>query len=693
VEIPIAPTIGTTVRNSDTSATANWTNHDEAPAPYEALRVDRQTDGGAWVEVANLDAALATSSYTDSTTTANHAYSYRVRVGNSAGPATSGTSNVIYAVPTAPTIGTAARSSDTAAIPAWTNNSSVWSPYTYLCLDRQTDGGAWVQLMSVDTATSSVWDTTTTANHAYSYRVRVGNSAGSATSGTSNVIYNTPAAPSNCVAAKTGASQVTVTCTDNSNTETAFAWERTENGGSTWTPLGTTGAGGTTYVDNSAPGATIAYRVRATRSALVSAYSTTSNSVTTTTPPAAPTLTAWPPYTATGAVIRVAWMHNTLDGSGQSKADIVYTKDGAETTHALTGATAYYDIPISDLAATKIVTVKVRTYGLHATAGAYSGIASTTLADEPQATITTPATDETVIADMPLTVAWDYTDEFAQAGWELRLFRAGALVATWTGTTATSQEIGVAYLVDDTLFSLGLTIHSGSGFSVTATRTFTTDYVAPTVPSASATWDPLTLAASVVGYAGATGALPATDHLALQRLDIFDGVTSTTMLADPLTEGSAITDYTPRLGQDVVYRVLAVAANGVFSITDVTLHTKASGFYALNFGDGDATCLNMRFNHDVGHDTKDDSEVLTFADRELPVVYAGEHVSESISLSAIVTDDVSRTAMRALRVWKRAATYRERDGFRAHVKVGSVSDKPGPTRGTTVISLDMTVVE
>lgn len=602
--------------------------------------------------------------------------------------------DTLLLAPTAPTIGTAARVTDVSATIGWTNNPGARSPYSSLTVERQTDGGAWVQVSTtLAGTTTSYTDDTVTANHGYAYRVMATNSAGTATSAASAAIYNTPAAPSSCAATKTGATQVTVTCVDNSNTETAFEWERTADAGASWTAVGSTGAGVTTYVDNAAPGGTIAYRVRATRSTLVSAYSATSNSVTTTTPPAAPTLTAWPAYSATGSVIRVGWTHNTLDGSAQSKADIVYTKDGVETTYALTGATAYYDIPITGLAAAKVVTVKVRTYGLHATAGAYSGIQSTTLANQPQAAITTPGSDSTVVADVPLTVAWNYTDAFAQAGYELRLSRAGVLVGTWTGTTATSQAIGAAYLLDDSAFSLELTVRSASGFSVTTTRTFTTNYVAPTPPTVYAEFDPATLAVMVTASAGTVGALPATDHLVLHRLDTFDGTTTTAVIADPLAPGSVVTDRTPRLGQDVTYRVLALAANGAYSTTDVTVRTTASGYYALNFGDGAASLLKMRFNHDVAHSSTDDSEVLTFADRALPVVYAGEHVSETISLSAVVMDDASRAAMRALRSWRRAATYRERDGYRARVKVESVSDKPGPSRGTTAISISMTVVE
>jgi hypothetical protein len=599
-----------------------------------------------------------------------------------------------YTAPTAPTIGTNTRNSDTSNTVGWTNNSTTAAPYTNLYVERQADGGAWVQVASLAGSATSYTDTTTAANHGYAYRVRVSNSAGSATSAASSTTYNTPAAPSGCAAVKTGASAVDVSWTDESATETAFEIDRTADAGETWTNAGSVGEGVTAFSDASAPGGTVAYRVRATRSALASAYSATSNSVATITPPAAPTLAVWPAYSPTGTALRVSWQHNPLDGSAQSAADVVYTIDGVETTDTTTieDATAYYDIPITGVLATKVVTVKVRTYGLDPTAGPYSATQSTTLADTPQAAITTPATDATVVTATPLGVEWSYTDEFAQAGWTLRLYEGEVLKGTWAGTTETSQSVAASFLSDAGSFSLVLEARSGSGFTVTAERDFTTDYDPPTVPEVYASFDEDTLAVTVSVVAGATGALPPTDHLEIWRVETSDGASETSIVVDDAESGSLVTDRTPRLGQGVTYRGVAFASNGAYSTADIVIDTSSSGRFAVNFGDGDGELVVLAENPARLRPATDDSETLVFAGRSRPVVYTGEHTLQTIEFSADTRDAATLTALASLAQWRKAAVWRACDGERQRVKVTRIAATDDHS-AVTRVALSMTVVE
>jgi len=599
-----------------------------------------------------------------------------------------------YSAPTAPTIGTNTRNSDVSNTIGWTNNATTAAPYTNLYVERSTDGGSYSQVASLAGSATSYNDTTTTSNHSYKYRVRASNSAGySSYSSESGVTYNTPAAPTNCVATKTGDTQVSVTCTDNSNTETGFTWEHTTNGGASWSSTGTTGAGVTTIVHDPAPSGTVAYRVKATRSTLVSAWSATSNSVTTTQAPAAPTVAAWSAYSHTGTTKRVSWTHNSLDGSSQTAATIVYTRDGVETTYALSGSQAYYDIPITGYAAAKVITAKVRTKGLHADYGPYSAVQSTTLADEPQATITTPAVDATVVTDVPLVVAWTYTDALPQSSFALALYRDGLLVHTWTGTSGTAQSIPVQYLTNDSSFSVSLMVRNAAGFEATVVRTFSTDYVAPTVPEVYATWDVDMLAAQVVGYEGELGALPMTDHLALWRLDTADdGTVETEVLADPYTNASTFIDYVPRLNQSVTYRCVAFAANGAYSYADVAVTTTANGYFAVNFGDGDGDLLRLKWNPKRTLKASDDSEVMTFAGRELPVVYAGEHTAHEVSFAVATTAVSDIVKFRQLKAWRRATVWRDIHGQRMNVKWTSLQEGDDHTAVRT-LGFEGTVVE
>jgi len=603
-----------------------------------------------------------------------------------------------YAAPAGVTGFTATRVSDTRTDLAWTDNPTAQAPYSVITVYRSTDGGGWVQIASLGGGATGYSDTTTSANHAYYYCANAANAAGTGFSAASNTIYNTPAAPTIGTATKTGTSTVTVAWTDNANTESAFEVARSADSGATWISISTTVAAGvTSHTDSSAPGGTVSYRVRATRGSLSSAWSARSNSVTTICAPAAPTITSgWGTYSLTGDTLRIAWQHNTLDGSAQSKADVYYSLDGGTTwvTATVTGTTSYKDLPITGKAAGVVVEAQVRTYGLYASAGPYSALASTTLAANPQCNVTTPATDGTAITDVPLVASWSYTDTYTQAGWTLQLYKAGELVNTWTGTTETSCSIPLAYLPNTNSYSLTLTVRSGSGFTATANRTFVTAYVPPTVPTVSATFNAGTLSVAVYAFAGATGTKPATDHLSLLRIDSYEGTADTVVLADPLTPGATLIDRVPRLGQDVTYRVAAVAANGAYSTTDKVVSTVVAGWVAINFGDGLSSLLRVRRNPSRSISASDDSEVLTFAGRKKPVVYTGEHTILKHSLTATVFDsDDELTAFHLLESWRGATTLRDPFGLRTHIKWTGLSETDGGGIHTVKLKLDGTEVE
>ena len=316
------------------------------------------------------------------------------------------------------------------------------------------------------------------------------------------------------------------------------------------------------------------------------------------------------------------------------------------------------------------------------------------MADTPESAITTPATDEAVVSDLPLVAAWSVTDEYPLAYWCLHLWKGATLVHTWTGTTETSQSIGSTYLDDDSDYSLDLLVRTGSGReSALIERTFETDYNAPTVPAASAEFDADTLAVSVMAQAGETGALPATDHLELERIDSYEGVTTAEIVTDALSESSVYVDPLPRLGQDVTYRIRAVAANGAYSYVDVVVDTTGHSA-ALNFGAGYATMLPLKWDGQESHDSEDDSVSHVFAGRPQPVLYSGEHVFEDFRASAMLAEDADRTTLRELRAWHGPWVYRGAFGSRVNVKVGRIGGSRNAEESEmSVVSLDLSGVE
>ena len=600
-----------------------------------------------------------------------------------------------YSVPTAPSSVAASRVSDTQASLSWGNESSAAGLWQEIVILRSTDGNTYTQIASITsgapTATGYT-DNTVYANHSYRYKVKSKNSAGSSVYVESGYIYNTPAAPSGLTATKTGASKVTLAWTDNANTESGFTISRTVDAGENWTDIGSAAADATGYVDSSAPGGTVAYRVKATRSTLVSAWSNTSNSVTTIAAPAAPTiLNAWGAYTEDASTLRLSWQHNSLDGSAQSAADIFFTRNGVDASGTISSANGYYDIDISSLAPGDVVSAKVRTYGLHADPSTWSALSSTTLAAAPLANITTPVSDESEVADIPLTVAWDYTDDFAQVAWDLVLSKDGSTVKAYFGTTEQTCAITSEYLVNSTDYDLSLTVYSGSGLSGTARRSFATNYLAPSVPNVSAVFDLDTLSAYITGLNGADASgIPATNHLSLVRIETFHGTTETEVLLDPIPSGSTFIDYTPRLGQDVIYRVMAAASNGAYSYTDATLDTSSTHqASAFNFGAGYANVCVMADDAEVSLQASDDSAEMIFAGRPDPVLYEGEHTFVKPSFSASIKDAEKEAAVYALQDnGGRKIVFRDPIGYRcnAHATV-NIDRSPGSRKISVGVSM------
>lgn len=604
-----------------------------------------------------------------------------------------------YSVPSAITGLAATRASDTCNNLAWNDNATAQGPYGNIWVDRTTDAGDWVNIANISGSATGYSDTTTSANHYYKYRVVPNNDAGQPAHTESGYLYNTPAAPTIGSATKTGASTVQVAWTDNANSESGFEVSRTADGGSTWASLTTAvGAGVTSYTDSSAPGGTVAYRVRALQSSgsLASAWSATSNGVTTTCAPAAPTITSgWGTYSPTGSALRIAWQHNTLDGSAQSKADVYYSLDGGSTwnTHQVTGASSYYDLPITGKVAGTVVKAQVRTYGLYASAGPYSAVVSTTLANSPQCNITTPATDSTAVTDVPLTVAWSYTDTFAQAGWTLQLYSGGTLVKAWTGTTEAVCSIPLQHLPNNGSYSLSLTVRSGSGFTASATRSFTTDYLAPAVPTITAVFDASDLSAQVIAQPGVNGSLPATDHMEVLRIDAYEGAADTEVLTDALAAGATVVDYVPRLGQQVTYRVLAVAANGAYSSADAVADTALDpSAYAWNFGTGGASVAKMSATPTAKDQPRVERSVVQFAGREKPVSYYGIHRTNAMTYTGEVwaADDIK--AFHDLSAYLGDAVFRDPWGRRINVATDvDFSESSGPR--TVAVSVAMQEVD
>ena len=177
LDAPSAPTGFSVTRASDTKINLSWTRPSNASATWQKVYIQRQVDGGSWADLTNI--AGTSTSYSDTTTTANHSYKYRIRAYNNGGSGQYSSyatqDGVIYNTPSAPSAITATREDDTGmnVVLYLTNAARTATGYDVQC---STDASTWTS--SGITVTSTVGSPVTQINitmasgGAYYYRVR-----------------------------------------------------------------------------------------------------------------------------------------------------------------------------------------------------------------------------------------------------------------------------------------------------------------------------------------------------------------------------------------------------------------------------------------------------------------------------------------------------------------------------------------
>lgn len=228
--------------------------------------------------------------------------------------------------PAAPTGCGWARVSDTQHTVSWSNTSptSASNPYQNVDVYRSTNDGPLTRIAILGGTTTSYSDRGTSANKKYRYAVRARNTAGSSAAAESTPFATTPAAPTSVTATKAPGGDIAVSWTDQSPYNTAFeVWDKPIGGALTL--LATIGnVSSYTHVDPD-PTKVHQYAVRARTSApaLVSAYSTGSNTVQLAAPPNAPTSLSPSGVVRDGAApIALTWRHNPVDTTAQTKHEV-----------------------------------------------------------------------------------------------------------------------------------------------------------------------------------------------------------------------------------------------------------------------------------------------------------------------------------------------------------------------------------
>jgi titin len=327
-EPPAAPSdlIATAVSTSQINLA--WTDN---ATTEDGFKIERKAASDtAYSEIASPGAN--TTSYSDSTLTANTLYSYRVRAHNAGG--NSAYSNEAHAttpasVPNPPSNLVATTISKNQIDLTWTDNSSNENGFR---IERKVDvGGTYAQIDSVGPDVTSYSNMALFGNTPYYYRVRAYNANGnSAYSNEANAL-TLMNGPSNLTATAVSSSQINLSWTDNSGGEIGFRIERKTGAAGTYAQIDTAAANATAYSNTGLAASTeYFYRVRAYSANNVSAFSNEASD-TTSAPgslPAAPSgLTA---TAVSKNQIDLAWTDNSSNETGFK----IERKTGAAGTYA-----------------------------------------------------------------------------------------------------------------------------------------------------------------------------------------------------------------------------------------------------------------------------------------------------------------------------------------------------------------------
>lgn len=667
-EYPKAPLNPGVVRNSDTSMTIAWSPNYTGSYdayPWTGVNVYRREDGGSYTRIGQV--SWDKTGYTDTTTAAGHRYEYMVRSYNQTGESGNAVCGTVYTTPTAPERASVIRVSDTSQTVSWVRGVNADNCWTGVSVERQTDGGSWVSVYNGNTGGTSLSDTSTTAGHAYAYRVRGQNPAGTSSAVTAGTVYTTPSAPSGVTASAASATTATIDATGKPRYVDSYEIQRKTTGD--WVAL-------TTVTALPATVATAAgintFRVRAKKGELLSGWAE-SNSITTVAKPLAPTIRGLSSRYLVGATAAFGWIPNHPDGSKQTQAQVEVTAPGGTvSTATVSGSITSHSIAHLVAGTYK---VRVRTHGLYDGWGEWSGYSTFDAFAAPTASITSPATEGASIDRLPLVVTWDASDATGIQSQLLELLSASGevLYSTKPASTERSASIGVRdYQLDNgTTYSLRLTVTAGSSFSATATRTFKTGWTAPAAPVLSWYHDD-DLAAHVTVRFGTDDGAPATSYVSLTRVD---GDGNETIIASSAGDNSSIVDRLPPLGTPFRYRATSHTDYGATGTKEVECIIEADAL-AVNWGDDAGQCevftRNLRESRSISYD----AEVMFFADGGetggLPVAYPLDNLTQSGTFSfATLTRAEFEAARRIVRqpvVWLR---YRWGQVFRAYATLSS----------------------
>jgi len=343
-----APTNLTVTLNSASQVDLSWIDNAFNETGYVVERSDDL--GVSWTPFPPIAANM--TSFSDTTVAPNSNYWYRVYASD--GIVNSPYSNTVEVLtpdvpPAAPSDLTATIISATQIDLAWTDNALTEDGFI---IERSDNGGSWNQVDQVGVDTMAYSDVTVSPATDYQYRVYAFNNiTGNSTPAISAVVATPdvpPAAPTGLMTTAITSTRVDLSWTDNSNNETGFVVQRSDNGGAIWTQF-TVVANRSVFSDTTvAPNTGYLYQVFATNGVGDSAAS---NQVTVNVPTGTPPIAPTNPLVTnrTQSSLTVTWTDNSSNETGFA-VQIATDKDFTQSLQTFTvgpNVTQYQFYPLA----------------------------------------------------------------------------------------------------------------------------------------------------------------------------------------------------------------------------------------------------------------------------------------------------------------------------------------------------------
>ena len=619
-----------------------------------------------------------------------------------------------YDLPLAPLNTSLTRNSDTSFTLSWQTNYTHGdgaTPWHTVHVERWDNvSNSWYEIVQLHWSATSYTDTTTVANREYDYRVRAKNTTGFGPYGADTPSrYTSPAAPSNLSAAK-GSSDIKLSWTNNATMPTTIEVWESQNGGA-YALLATTASGATSYTHVS-PNSSVThrYKLRAKNvsggTTLFSDYSTESQLVALLANPNAPTNLS-PSGAVFDATERRAfyWQHNPVDSTDQTAYELRYREVGT-TPWTTTGKVDLIwwsrFFPEGTFTNGKQYEWQVRTWGQYATepsASPWSASALFTTSAKPAATVTTPAADAVLVGNS-LSVTWTYYDAegTAQAAARVQVLDGGGNVLHTSSVKGSATSLTVPFWMENhSSYLVWVAVQDGSGlWSDEAAAAFTTDFLPPTTPTLTASWD------EALGAVTLTINNPGDGTVAAVRNDIWRSIDGGPWLlvASELPLNTTVVDRVPTTHGLNTYKAVAWSATPTSAPSVPVDVETASPWLYVNGGPAWSVLARVKGGPAVGLRAGRSKVLHTFAGRRAPLEFIGEARVKAYGLKGSVDAfGVDPDQWGTWEAWEAVADlpapllYRDPMGRRVFCSISDVEIEHGVESKMAKVGAVLTVVD